>query len=109
MRFRRYELVNGAMEESPAGQWAENDDVEMWFRRYSLQCQHTDILRKQNQKLTEILSAIHMRCAGPDVVTEDGHTFRFVPPDPLLYWRELSGKVNTVLEEMTKATATDSD
>src|SRR5688500_14650691 len=101
MRFRRYELIDGYMQENIAGQWAEHEDVGLWFRRYELQAQHAAHLREHSQKLVSTLASIHMRCAPADFKVEGGRTMRFVPPDPEMYWRELSSKVNGIIDELT--------
>lgn len=65
-------------------------------RRASIYYQERAHLISVKDHLIKVLSSIHMRCAPPDVVTEDGKTMRFVPPDPEFYWRELSAKVKAI-------------
>lgn len=64
-------------------------------------------LRKMHGRMIGVLAAISMRCAPDDVITPDGKCRRFVPPDPEMYWRELSSKVRAVKEEIHAIHAAD--
>lgn len=72
------------------------------IRRDEIRCIELAHQRAVNQRLIAILSAIEMRCAPDDIVMGD-KTMRFIPPDPVMYWRELSGKVRSIKAEMRAA------
>ena len=82
-------------------QWAEATyELERLDRIREIEAMERERLRLMNERLVKLLSSIHMRCAPADITTADGRTMRFVPPDPEFYWRELSGKVNGIIDEL---------
>lgn len=85
MSFLRSDELDRALED------AERMPVVMMELRHQ---------RTVNDRLVRILAAIHMRCAPPDTKLEDGRVMRFVPPNPEIYWRELSKSVKAIEAEM---------
>lgn len=95
----------GANPDAPEGSqaWAlaqVDAAVAKLIERYNIRSLELCHVRAQKERLIRILSAIRMRCAPDDVKVADGRTMRFVPPNPEVYWRELSTKVCSIEQEM---------